>query len=111
MTDWAHLFMLGAGMLAGGVILHYALAAIDCMNKDTQWGVRIAFILLAGGGFAQILDPWISEDVASGADMMLACGLALLLVFDRRCVACPRAIAIMEHRRKRDAEPVNGEKA
>ena len=97
------------GMLAGAVILHYALSAIDRMTAETRHGVRVAFLLLALGGFAQIVEPWLSSDVSAYADVMLAAGLALLMIFDRRCVVCPRAMAIGELRRRRDERPPHGE--
>ena len=98
------------GVAAGAVILHHALAALNCMNCHTKHLVRASFILIAAGAFAQILDPWLPEDVASGADIFLSCGIALLLIADRRCAMCPRAMAIAADRRRRDAPKVEGER-
>lgn len=109
MSQGLHLFLQALGMSAGAVILHNVLAAIDAMDKDTHHGVRTAFLLLGTGGFAQIVDPWLSSAAASGGDLLLTCGLALLLIFDRRCVACPRSVAIGALRRRRDEHQPNGE--
>lgn len=111
MSAWTDLFMQALGMAAGFVILHRALPALDGMNKDTSHGVRIAFLLLATGGFAQIIDPWIAHDLSHGADVLLSTGLATLLVFDRRCTTCPRAEAVKGARRRRDPTREDGELA
>lgn len=106
---WFQYITQAVCVVAGGFILHYGLSAIDNMNSGTNHAVRVAFILLAAGGFAQMIDPLLSREVASGADLMLSGGLALLLVSDRRCTMCPRAAAVKEGQRRRDARPIGGE--
>lgn len=102
---WLEYITQALGILAGVVVLHYALGAIDAMNAGTQHGVRLAFILMAAGGFAQIIDPWIARESASFADLLITGGLALLLVSDRRCTMCPRAAVVRDGRRRRDTPP------
>lgn len=92
-----------AGMLAWAIILAHSIGAINRMSWDTRHGVRVAFLLLATGGLAQIIDPWVSRELASDADLMLGLGLALLLLFDKRCISCAYAEAVLERRRRRDA--------
>ncbi len=102
---WFQYITQALGMLGGVVVLHYAMGAIDAMNAGTQHGVRLAFILIAAGGFAQIIDPWIARESASLADLFITGGLALLLVADRRCTMCPRVAAVRDGRRRRDTPP------
>lgn len=102
MTESLNLLQQTAVLIAGLIILHYALTAINRMSARTQHGVRVAFILLAAGAFGQVLGPILTPAVGSGADLMLSGGLALLLVFDRRCVTCPVSARQGERRRRDD---------
>jgi len=93
------------GAMAGMIILHYALTAINRMGRETHHGVRVAFVLIACGAFAQIINPLTATELEVVAGLMISCGLALLLVFDRRCVTCPVSSA-KTTRRRRDDERV-----
>ena len=103
------LILQALGMLAGAVILHHVFAACDGMTGGTHHGVRLAYIFMGGGAFGQIVDPWLFSEVAHGADLMLCVSLALLLVFERRCVACPRSVSVALMRRRQDDRPPKGE--
>ena len=102
MTFSADFMMQALGIAAGAIILHFALAAINRMGVETHHGVRVAFLLIATGAAGMILDPLLSRPAGSAADLMLSGGLALLLLFDRRCVSCPISTIKGERRRGKD---------
>lgn len=97
-----NLTLQAVGMVAGALIMHHAISAIDRMSAETRHGVRVAFVLIATGGFAALTAPMLPESVQSGIDLFLPLGVAALMIYDRRCVACPRAVALGAWRRRRD---------
>lgn len=101
MSAWWDLFLMGIGMFTGLVVVHFSLHALAEMNSGTNHGIRIAFILLACGGFVQMLDPFAIDSFGIHGDLILSGALATLFFFDRRCVACPRAAAMLIARKAR----------
>ncbi|MDT3735565.1 MAG: hypothetical protein ROZ00_05020 [Denitratisoma sp.] len=84
------LFAQLLGLALCTIILARAEPAINRMSRDTPRLVRLAFILLAGGAVAGIFA------IASGAVpewhvLMLAAGIAALLVCERRLRILTRA--------------------
>lgn len=80
--------LLGLALCA--LILARAEPAINRMSRDTPRLVRIAFILLAGGAVSGIF-AIVSGAVPEWHVLMLAAGVAALLVCERRLRILTRA--------------------
>lgn len=104
--QWFRVFLLLLHATSGIVVLHFSIQALGEMGKGTNHGVRIAFILMAAGGFSQVLDliPHAPRVAERAGDMLVLFAIAVLFLFDRRCVTCPRALPIAgaPKRRARD---------
>ncbi|HJW26426.1 MAG TPA: hypothetical protein VJ576_16145 [Rhodocyclaceae bacterium] len=66
------------------LILCRAEPAIDRMTDSTPWMIRWAFLLMAGGAIALLLMAFTPQVPGRLVCMLLAAGVALLLLCERR---------------------------
>ncbi len=79
-------------------VLALALCSLNRMSAQTSHGMRLAVALLAVGGFSGLVRSF--EGAPDVTEWLLAQGLALAMLADRRHGPCPCAVSSMAMARK-----------
>jgi hypothetical protein len=66
------------------VLLAQTLDRLNHMSRSTQFGIRLATVLIATGAFIYFLGPWCFEVEYTVKDYLILSGTALYLAYDRR---------------------------
>lgn len=88
-----------AGLFIAALILWRAEPALNRMSDETHWMVRYALLLMATGALALLLYI-LAGDTPSPIALILAAGIALMLICERRM----RYLLPTQQRRNRHAQ-------
>ena len=77
-------------VLATSVILVNCITAITRMDGNTNHSIRLAYVLISAGAFAESAAVLFSSHKPEFAEVLILCGMGLMCVVDRRAaVRCP----------------------
>lgn len=84
MSPWLVSALIGINTLCALIVSWSSICALNHMRPKTNWGIRIAHIIMGLGAFSAMVAPQAFYRVPSYTEVLVLFGVALLVHSDRR---------------------------